>query len=171
MVDKSDDLLAFLDAADTPEVSRRVCAKPSLLAERERLADELADLPDEDDDSKPKGRMSQKSPRAELTRRLAEVDGQIAAKSQVFRFRPLSPSALKAVREAAAAAGVERTDSEGFVPHIHAAQCLAPAGLTAQDFARLRETWGIPYYDENITTVASDAARAAMGDPFASTGP
>lgn len=171
MADKADDLIAFLDAADTPETTRSVCAKPSLITERDRLRGVLYDLEPEDGDDKPKkGRLGEKSPRAQVEKQLAEVDKQIEAASMLFRFRPLTPSRVKDARDAVKAAKIDPDDHEANTPYVHAAQCVEPAGMTAADFAKLREAWGIPYYDDNISAPASEATRSAVGDPFGSTG-
>lgn len=166
MDETSTDLQAFLDAADTPEVSRRVCPRPSLVAERDRLRREV-DLFDADEDGeKPKGRMGAKSPEAKARKALAEVEAQIDSSSLLFRFAPLRGSTLKAARDAIAEAGVDPNDAEASLPYVHAAQCLEPAGMTAEKFAALREKWCIPYYDDNISDPAREASRIGVGDPF-----
>ena len=115
---KSDDLKAWLAEAQTPQQSERI-AHPTLMAEREDLRRQLDDLDDED--TPVTGRMSQKSPKADLEKRLAELDEQIESGGMLFTFQPLLPAEQERWLEHAKKDGADLDKRHVALAYTHAA--------------------------------------------------
>lgn len=85
----------------------------------------------------------------------------------VFKFRGIDGSEVEAIRAAAPVGEDGKPDQSAMGFALFAKQCLAPEGLTAEDFADLHAALGDGYFDQTIVRTAIAARDGVSIDvPF-----
>lgn len=159
------DLRSWISGTTAVTRSCTVYGRPNLMGEIESLKDELAEIQAaEFDDDRPLAL----SAGLEVARKIEALRAEMHASAVRFRFRGLRNGELEELkaemgREDDAPDGIGELDYR-----MLERQCVAPAGVTWEDFRTLHTNFGA-YFGRTILKTAGDAASGGGVDvPFSS---
>lgn len=113
-----------IDAASPVERVVPLCVAGKLVAEHERLVEELANTP-------PPQRLGSKGPHHELSEAIATLEAEMTKRTFPFRFRALTPKAWSDLIAAHPDKSAKRLafDPDTFPTAAISATCVEPAGM------------------------------------------